>query len=98
MALVTPALLIIPLLRFAGVARRASPGKRHYPGRGPESAGILWAATVPIAREAVDDPISIIVVVVSTIALLSRKVESVWVILFGALAELTASSLHLIRN
>jgi chromate transporter len=60
------------------------------------SAGMLLAASVPIAREALDDPISITVAVVSTIVLLSRKLESVWVILFGAMAELTASSLHLV--
>jgi chromate transporter len=98
MALVTPALLIIPLLRFAGGRAEHPRVKGTIQAVVLASAGMLWAATVPVAREAVDDPISIIVVVVSTIALLSRKVESVWVILFGALAELTASSLHFIRN
>jgi chromate transporter len=98
MALLTPALLVIPILKFARGRAEHPRVKCTIEAVVLASAGMLLAASVPIAREALDDPISITVAVVSTIVLLSRKLESVWVILFGAIAELTASSLHLVRN
>jgi chromate transporter len=59
------------------------------------SAGLLWAAAIPLARETATDPLTLGIVAISLAVLLTRKVESLWVILASGLLELTAVSFHL---
>jgi hypothetical protein len=56
------------------------------------SAGLLWAATLPIARASVTTPLSLVIFVGSFTVLATRKVDSLWVILSVALLQLTASA------
>jgi len=97
-AMATPALLIIPLIHYAG--RRAE----HPRVKGVlqavvlSSGGLLWAATLPIARGAISDPVSAAILLVSVIVLATRKVESLWVILASACLQLVASSLGLVST
>jgi chromate transporter len=95
LAMITPALLIIPLLKFAG--RNAEHPRVNGTIRAVvmASAGLLWAAAIPLARETPTDPVTIGIMVLSLAVLLSRKVESVWVILVSGVLEVTAFSFHL---
>jgi chromate transporter len=95
LAMVTPALLIIPLLRFAGKRAEHPRLKGMIQGVVLSSAGLLWASATPLAREAITDPLALGIVAVSTVVLLTRRVESVWVILGASALELAAASLHL---
>lgn len=95
-AMVTPALLVIPLIYYIG--RRA-----EYPRiKGVlqavvlSSAGLLWAATLPIARGAITDRVSLGILLGSVIVLATRKVESVWVILAAVLLQLASVSFGLV--
>jgi chromate transporter len=95
LAMITPALLIIPLLKFAG--RRAE----HPRVKGTiraivmASAGLLWASAIPLARETATDPVTLAIILLSLAVLVTRKVESLWVILASGLLEITAASFHL---
>lgn len=97
-AMVTPALLIIPLIHYMG--RRAE----HPRAKGTlqavvlSSAGLLWAATVPIARGAITGPVSLAILLASVIILATRKIDSLWVILAAALLQLAAASFGLVSR
>lgn len=93
LAMVTPALLVIPLVHYVG--RRAEHPRVKIVLRAVvlSSAGLLWSATVPLGREVAVDWWSGTLILASTAALLTRKVESVWVILGAAVLNLTVMSL-----
>ena len=96
LAMCTPALSIIPLIHFAG--RRAEHPRTRAVIQAVvlSSAGLLWAATIPIARSAITDPLTIIILVASVGILLTRRVESLWVILGASAVQLTAASFRLV--
>jgi hypothetical protein len=56
------------------------------------SAGLLWAATLPIARATITTPLSLAIFTVSAVVLATRKVESLWVILSAAVLQLAVSA------
>jgi chromate transporter len=92
----TPAVLIIPLIRYWGNRAQHPRVKMVLRAIVLSSAGLLWSATLPIAREAVQDPVTLIIVIASVGGLLTRKVDSLWVILSAALLQLAAASVHLV--
>lgn len=96
--MITPALIIIPLLKFAGRKADRPRVKGTIWAVVTASAGLLWAAAIPLARETATDPITIGIIVASLAVLLTRKVESVWVILFSGVLEIAAFSLHLVTG
>jgi len=91
-AMVTPALLIIPLIYFAGKRVQHPRAKGMLQAVVLSSAGLLWATTLPIARGAITSPFSLAILIGSIIVLATRKVESLWVILAAALLQMAAVS------
>jgi chromate transporter len=98
LAMVTPALLILPLLKFAG--RRAEHPRVQSAIQAVvlASAGLLWAAALPLAKEAATDAVTAAIIVVSLLVLLTRKVDSLWVILVSAVVETAAASFHFVHG
>lgn len=97
LAMITPALLIVPLLRFA-ITRAEHPRvKSMIHAVVLASAGLLWASAVPLTREIAHDSFTWGLLIVCTAVLLTRKVESLWVVLSAGLIELTAVALHVIH-
>jgi len=88
LALVTPALLVIPLLEFAG--RRADHPKVKNILRAVvlASAGISLSATLPLGADALHSPFSYAVAVISLGILVLTRIETVWVIAGAAVAGL----------
>lgn len=90
LAMITPAFVIIVLLRFVG--RRAE----HPRVRGMiraitlAGAGLLLAAAVPLAREAIHGPLPFVIASASLLLSLLTKIDSIWVVLGAALAGLLA--------
>lgn len=83
LAMSTPALLVIPLVRFVG-KRYDHPRVRSLPRAVVlAGAGLLLAAAVPLGKEALTEPVSI--AVVALVFLVTSKVEVVWIVL-GAVA------------
>ena len=97
LAMVTPALFVIPLLKFAGNKAQHPRVKGVLQAVVLSSAGLLGASAFPMAREAATDVFTIGLLIVSVLVLLTRKVESVWVVLSAAMIELAASSVHLVK-
>jgi chromate transporter len=97
LAMVTPALLIIPLLRFASKRAEHPRVKSMMYAVILASAGLLWSSALPLTREIASEPFTIGLLVASLLVLLTRKVESVWVVLSAGLIELAAASFHFIR-
>lgn len=95
-AMCTPALLIIPLIHFAGRRAEHPRAKSVIKAVVLSSAGLLWAATIPIARSAITDPLTMVIVVASVAILFTRKVESLWVILGAAVLQLTTAAFRLV--
>ena len=91
LALITPALLAVPLVHY--VARRAA----HPRARSVvdaivmASAALILAATVPIATQALGSAALIVIAGMSALALAATTLDTVWVMAAAAAAGLLAA-------
>ncbi len=94
LAVMTPAFLIIPLLKWA--AKYASDKRVRGAIQGVllASAGLLISASIPLARDAITGPLAIAFVVVSFGMLTFTRVDSSWVMI-GVLGAGVASRLFI---
>jgi chromate transporter len=93
LALMTPAFLIVPMMRWVG--RRAETPRVKSAIRAVilASAGLLLSASVPLARDAITGWLALAIVLTSFAVLVLTKIDTVWVVLAGAAAGLIAKSL-----
>lgn len=96
LAMITPAFLIIPLVHFAGRNVEHPRVKGVLQTVVIASAGLLLAASIPLAGDALIDPVTIGIAIVSLVLLLTTEIDTLWIILGAALISLSASSLGLI--
>ncbi len=84
LALMTPAFLILPIIRWLG-ARANSPRVRSsIRAVVLASAGLLLSASVPLTRDAVTGPVTFGVMAASLAVLAFTKIDTLWVVLGGA--------------
>jgi chromate transporter len=96
LAMVTPAFLVIPLVRFVG-ARVEQPRLRSaIRASTVASAGLLLAATLPLARGAMASAVPAAIAVASFAVFSFTRIDSVWVILAAALIGLLTATLPLL--
>ena len=91
--MITPAFLIIPMIRFLGSRaehRRAKAVTRAVLLAG---AGLLASASAPLARDAVTGPLSLAIVVASLVLIALTRVDSLWIMLGAAIVGLLAFQL-----
>ena len=90
LAMITPAFLVLPLMRWLG--RRADDPLIRDAIRGVllGSAGLLLAASVPLARDAITGPLTLMIVIASFLILSLTKLESAWLMLGAAAVGLVA--------
>jgi chromate transporter len=84
LAMVTPAFLIIPMLRFLKARaehRRARAVARAVLFAG---AGLMASSAAPLARDAVTGPLSFAIVAASFVLIAITRVDSLWVMLGAA--------------
>jgi len=98
LAMITPAFLVIPLVAFAGRRMEHPRVKSILQTVVIASAGLLLAAAIPLARDALTDPITIGIAVVSLTLLLLTEIDTLWIILGAAIISLSASSLGLLAH
>jgi chromate transporter len=98
LAMITPALLIIPLVHFGGRKREHPRVKAILQTIVIASAGLLLAASIPLAREALTDPITIGIAITTVVLLLTTKLDTLWMILGAALISWSASSLDILTR
>jgi chromate transporter len=98
LAMITPALLMIPLVRFAGRKMEHPKVKSVLQAVIIASAGLLLAAAVPLGRDGLTGPVTIGIAVVSFVLLLTTKLDTLWIILGAALVSLSVSPLGLVQQ
>lgn len=98
LAVITPALLIIPLVHFAGRKMEHPRVRSILQTIVIASAGLLLAAAIPLARDALTDPITVMIAVGSLILLLTTKLDTLWLILGASIISLSASSLGILTK
>ncbi|MGA7327382.1 MAG: chromate transporter [Rhodomicrobium sp.] len=98
LAMITPALLIIPLVHFAGRRVEHPRVKTILQTIVVASAGLLLAAAIPLAQSALTDPVTIAIAIVSLVLLLLTKIDTLWIILGAAVISLSASALGVVTN
>ena len=89
-AMCTPAVLIIPFIRYASrqATHRRMRGATHAVVAA--SAGLMLSAVAPLAREALTNAFTIVIAAVCTI-LMFRKVSPLWLVLGASAAGLVAA-------
>jgi chromate transporter len=97
-AMATPALLIIPLVHFVGRRLEHPRVKGVLQTVVIASAGLLLAAAIPLARDALTDPVTVVIAVVSLALLLTTKIDTLWIILGAAVISLSASSVGVLSQ
>jgi chromate transporter len=94
LALITPAFLALPLMRWLG--RRANHPRLRDAIRGLllGSAGLLLASSVPLARDAIAGPLSVAVMAASFLIMAFTRLDSAWLIVSAAVVGLAARLVH----
>lgn len=92
LAMITPATLIIPLVHYVGKRMGHPRIKVILQTVILASAGLLLAASIPLARDGLTDWIAIAIAAVTMALLLTTKIDTLWIILGAAIASLTASA------
>jgi chromate transporter len=98
LAMITRAVLIIPLVHFSGRHIHRPRVQSVLQAVIIASAGLLLAASIPLARDALTDSVTVVIAAVSLLLLLMTEVDTLWIILASAAVSLSASSLGLIAR
>ncbi len=93
LAVMTPAFLIIPLLRFLGRRAERPTVKSAIQAVTLAAAGLILNATVPLARDAVTGWPAVVVAAGTFLFLTFTRQPTIWVILASAAAGLAAKAL-----
>ncbi|MDQ2947435.1 MAG: chromate transporter [Acidobacteriota bacterium] len=90
LAMITPAFLVILLIRFIG--RRAEHPRVKAAIRAVllAGAGLLLSASIPLARDAITGPLPFVIAAISFVVIGFTRIDSIWVILGAALTGLAA--------
>lgn len=88
LAVMTPAFLIIPLLRYLGARADRPAVKSAIQCVMLAAAGLVIAATVPLARDALTGPLAVAIAVASFLFLVGTRKDTFWVVLGSALIGL----------
>jgi chromate transporter len=93
LALISPAFVMIPLLRYVG-ARAERPAVRSaIQSLTLAAAGLIASATIPLARDALHGPLSIAIAAASFLFMVFTERDTLWIIGGSALIGLLAGLL-----
>lgn len=93
LAVVTPAFLIIPMLRYLGARASRPEVKGAIQAVMLAAAGLVVSATVPLAKDALVGPLTVAIALGSFLFLILTRKDTVWVVLGSAVAGLAAKLL-----
>ena len=88
LAVITPAFLIVPMLRYLGRRADQPAVKSAIRAVTLAAAGLVVTTTLPLAHDALTGPLAVAIAVGSFVFLLFSGRATVWVILAAALAGL----------
>jgi chromate transporter len=90
LAMVTPAFLIIPLLRYLGTRAERPRVRGAISAVTLAAAGLVAASAVPLARDAITGATSVAIAAASFLLLTATRLDTLWVIAGSAAAGLVA--------
>jgi chromate transporter len=88
LAVITPAFLVIPLMRWVGARAETPRIRSSIRALMLASAGLLLYASIPLSRETITGVLTLAAAVVCFLALVFTKVETMWLILGAAVLGL----------
>ncbi len=91
LALITPAFLVIPLMRWIGARADIPRVRSAIRGLLLASVGLLVSSSVPLTQDAFTGVFSVILMVASFAVLTFTRIDSAWLMLGAAGAGLAAS-------
>lgn len=91
LALITPAFLIIPLARYLGCRASHPRISSAVEGVLAAAAGLLIAATIPLARDAITGWLPATIALGSFLTLVASRIDVAWVLLAAAGAGLASA-------
>jgi len=94
LALITPAFLVIPLMRWIGARAEIPRIRSAIRGLLLASAGLLVSSSVPLTQDAFTGVFSALLIVASFALLTFTRIDSAWLILGAAGAGIASSLLH----
>ena len=97
LAMVTPALLIIPLIIFLGRRTEHPRVKAALQTVVVTSAALLLASSIPLARDALVDPLTVAISMVCLFVLLRTHLDTLWIILAAASVSIAASAMGIVH-
>lgn len=98
LAMITPALLIIPLVHYVGRRMEQPRVKAVLQAVIIASAGLLLAAAIPLAHDGLTGPITLGIAAVSFALLLTTKLDTLWIILGSAVISVSAASFGMVHQ
>jgi chromate transporter len=87
-ALITPAFLVIPMMRWIGRHAQQTNVRGAIRAIVLASAGLLAAAAIPLSRDAASGPLMAVLLAVSFLVLTFTGIESWWVMIAAAVVGL----------
>lgn len=93
LAVMTPAFLIIPMLHYLGARADRPAVKSAIQAVMLAASGLVIAATVPLANDALTGPLAIAIAIGSFLFLVLTRKDTVWVVLGSAIAGLVGKLL-----
>ena len=94
LAMITPAFVMIPLLRYLGARAERPPVKSAIQCLTYAAAGLIAAATVPLAQDSVHGPLTLAIAVSSFLFMAFTSRDTLWIIAGSALIGLAAGALR----
>ena len=97
LAMITPAMLVIPLVQLDGRRIEHPRVRSVLQTVVVASAGLLLAAAILLGREALIDPATLAIGIVALGLLLGTKIEVAWVTLGAAVVAMAADAMGVVR-
>lgn len=80
LAMITPAFLVIPLIRYLGNRANHPRLKQTLEAAVLASAGLILASMEPLARDVITGLVPLVIAVGAFLVLISTRIDTVWVI------------------
>ena len=96
LAMITPALLIIPLVHHVGRKIEHPRVKSILQTIIIASSGLLLAAVLPLARDGLTDAVTVGIAAVSLVLLLTTRLDTLWIILGAAAISMATSAIGIL--
>lgn len=90
LAMITPAFLVLLLIRFIGARAGHPRAKMAIQAVLLAGAGLLLSAAVPLARDAIRGALPLVIAAISFVMIGFTRIETAWVILGAAITGLVA--------